>query len=217
VQRTFSDVLADQPSDATTTDDREDPTASDDHDPESGAGRTPDSAQPRQELEPDPRQPGLLKRIVVYGVLPGLVMTLAVGAGVLKWRAETQSADQTAATESVRAATEATTAILSYGPDTVDRDLGAARSRLTGGFLDAYTSLTHDVVIPGAKEKKITATARVPAAASVTAGRDHAVVLVFVDQTTTVGADPPTDTSSCVRVTLDKRGDHWLISAFDPI
>jgi Mce-associated membrane protein len=49
------------------------------------------------------------------------------------------------------------------------------------------------------------------------ASADHAEVLVFVNQTITVGNDPPTDTVSSVRVTLDKIGGRWLISGFDPV
>jgi Mce-associated membrane protein len=73
------------------------------------------------------------------------------------------------------------------------------------------------VVIPGAKEKQIAAIASVPAAASVSVEPDEAVVLLFVNQTVTVGSDPPTDTASSVRVTLEKDGDRWLISKFDPV
>lgn len=73
------------------------------------------------------------------------------------------------------------------------------------------------MVIPGAKKDHISAIATVPAAASVSATPNHAVTLVFVDQTVTVGNDAPTDTASTVRVTLDKVGGHWLISGFDPI
>lgn len=119
--------------------------------------------------------------------------------------------------ESLRAATDGTAALLSYKPDTVDKDLGAARDRLTGEFKDSYTSLTHDVMIPGSKQKHISAVANVPAAASMSASADHAEVLVFVNQTITVGNDPPTDTASSVRVTLDKIGGRWLISAFEPV
>ncbi len=55
-------------------------------------------------------------------------------------------------------------------------------------------------------------------AASVSASeKNHAVVLVFVDQTTVVGNDAPTDTDSVVRVTLDRIGNRWLISGFEPI
>ena len=42
-------------------------------------------------------------------------------------------------------------------------------------------------------------------------------MLVFVNQTVIVGQDAPTDTASSVRVTLDKVGDSWLISKFDPV
>jgi Mce-associated membrane protein len=88
---------------------------------------------------------------------------------------------------------------------------------LTGTFKESYTQLTHDVVIPGAKQRHISAVATVPAAASVSANAIHAVVLVFVNQTVNVGTDPPSGTASAVRVTLDKVGDRWLISGFDPI
>jgi Mce-associated membrane protein len=40
---------------------------------------------------------------------------------------------------------------------------------------------------------------------------------VYVDQTVTVGNDAPTDTASTVRVTMEKVGNRWLISSFDPI
>jgi Mce-associated membrane protein len=118
---------------------------------------------------------------------------------------------------SVQAAKDSTVALLSYKPDTVEQQLTAARDRLTGQFRDSYTSLTHDVVIPGAKQKQISAVATVPAAASVSAKPNHAVVLVFVNQTVIVGRDAPTDTASAVRVTMDKIGDRWLISQFDPV
>ena len=84
-------------------------------------------------------------------------------------------------------------------------------------FRDSYTSLTNDVVIPGAKQKQISAVATVPAVASVSADPRHAVVLVFVNQTVIVGQDAPTDTASSVRVTMDKAGGRWLISKFDPV
>jgi Mce-associated membrane protein len=109
--------------------------------------------------------------------------------------------------------------MLSYKPDSVEQQLNDARNLLSGDFRDQYTSLINDVVIPGAKEKQISAVASVPerGAASVSADPDHAVVLLFVNQTVVVGQDAPTDTASSVRVTLDKVGDRWLISKFDPV
>ncbi|OAN41539.1 hypothetical protein [Mycolicibacterium iranicum] len=165
-------------------------------------------------------------RVVAFVVLPALALVLAAGAGYLKWlddtnRAGTMSAEPTGhlslAETTVQAAREGTIALLSYTPDKVEEQLGAARDLLTGEFQESYTSLTNDVVIPGAKEKQISAIATVPAAASVSLSGDEAVVLLFVNQTVTVGQDAPTDTASSVRVTLEKVDDRWLISQFDPV
>jgi Mce-associated membrane protein len=156
-------------------------------------------------------------RVLIYGMLPGLALLLAMAAGYLKWQDSSIRDSERARIESVQAATEGTIALLSYRPDTVERDLGAARARMTGTFLDSYTKLTQDVVIPGAKQKQVSAVATVPAAASVSANGSHAVVLVFVNQTVIVGNDAPTNTASSVRVTLNRVGGRWLISGFDPV
>jgi Mce-associated membrane protein len=156
-------------------------------------------------------------QVLAIKVLPAIALLLAIAAGFFKWTGETTLQCESARVAAVRAATESTIAMLSYKADSVDRDLDNARDRLTGAFKDAYTSLIHDVVIPGAKQKQISAVAKVPAAGAVSATPDHAVVLLFVDQTVNVGNDPPTDTASAVRITLDRRGGRWLISQFDPI
>ena len=156
-------------------------------------------------------------RMLAYGALPALALVLAMGVGYAKWMESSARESRLAATESVRVATDDMVALLSYKPDTVDRDLGAARDRLTGDFKNSYTGLIHDLVIPGSKQKQITALANVPAAASVSASPNHAVVLVFVNQTVTVGNDPPANTASSVQVTLDKIGGRWLISQFEPV
>ncbi|MFM8598783.1 MAG: hypothetical protein ACKOB8_07210 [Mycobacterium sp.] len=150
-------------------------------------------------------------------MLPVLVVVLGGAASYLQWDLSARHGAQTAADESVAAARDAAVAILSYRADSVEQDLTAARSRLTGDFLEAYNQLVSTVVIPGAKQKKISAAAKVPAAASVSADRSRAVALLFIDQTITVAADAPTTTASSVRVTLEKAGDRWLVSGFDPV
>lgn len=146
-----------------------------------------------------------------------LAMMLAAVAGYFKWQDDSARVAHTAAADSVRVATEDTIALLSYRPDSVDAELKAAADRLTGAFRDQYSRLVDTVVAPGAKQKHISAVATVPAAASVSATENHAVVLVFVNQTTSMGNDAPTGSTSSVRVTLDKVHDRWLISQFDPV
>jgi Mce-associated membrane protein len=180
--------------------------------PTETADEASESAEPEK-----PKRRIQWARVFAFGVLPAVALILALGAGYLKWMDNSVRDSENARDASVQAAKDSTTALLSYKPDTVEQQLNAARDLLTGEFRDSYTSLTNDVVIPGAKQKQIAAVATVPAAASVSAKPHHAVVLVFVNQTVIVGQDAPTDTASSVRVTLDKVGDRWLISKFDPV
>ena len=156
-------------------------------------------------------------RTLAFVALPALVVLFGAGAGLLQWRDVSNRKIDTARTESMAAARSATEAILSYKADSVEQDLGSARDRLTGSFLASFTDLVNKVVIPGAREKKISAAAKVAAAASVSAAAEHAVTLVFVNQTVVIGGGAPSGTASSVRVTLDKVGDRWLVSGFDPV
>ncbi|RAU92797.1 hypothetical protein DQP58_17790 [Mycobacterium colombiense] len=199
-----------------TVDEELDPATEDAH-------REPEATEPEESsTEAHPKAERTRRRIgwtrlFAYGILPGLALVLALGAGYLKWSAGAADDLALARTESVQAAREDAIALLSYHADTVDKDLAAARERLTGEFKDAYGELTRQVVVPGAKEKHISSVAKVNAAASVSASETHAVALVYVDQTVTIGAGAPTDTQPVVRMTLDKVNGRWLVSRFDPV
>jgi Mce-associated membrane protein len=181
-----------------------------------------ESAEPDDDTAAAPSEPKSVKRlntkrILAFGLLPGLALILAGGAGYLKWQGDSVRDSGPAGAQALQAATESTIALLSYHPDTADKELTAARDRLTAPFRDDYTKLITDVVIPGAKQKQISAIATVPAAASMSASQNHAVVLLFVDQSIVVGTQAPSSTASTVRVTLEKDGDRWLISQFEPV
>ncbi|BBU21631.1 hypothetical protein AWC32_01575 [Mycobacterium xenopi] len=156
-------------------------------------------------------------RVLVYGLLPSLALLLAIAAALLKWHDSSDRNIDLARAESVQTAKDSATALLSFTPDTIDQQVHIARDRLTGGFRDAYMQVTREVLIPNAKEKGVTASATVLAAASVSATQNHALVLVFVDQTVTIGTSRPNNATSSVRVTLDKIGERWLVSGFDPV
>ena len=187
---------------------------------ETDAAEEVDAATPgkHERTEPKLRQRHTdWSRVVAFALLPALAFLLALGAAFLKFQDSAVRDGNIAREQSVEFAKQSTIALLSYKPDTVEQQLNDAKGRLTGEFRDQYTSLINDVVIPGAKEKKISAVAEVPEAASVSADPGRAVALVFVNQTVTVGDGAPTATASSVRITLDKVGDRWLISQFDPV
>jgi len=156
-------------------------------------------------------------RLFIWVVLPGVAIR-PLGAGAfLKWQDTTLYGSEILGDQALPVARQRTVALLSYRPDTVDRDLTAARGLVTGNFRDSYTKLTDDVVIPGAKQQRISAVAQVPAAATVSANANHAVVIVFINLTTVIGDGTPIDTASTVRVRLDKVGNKWMFSDFEPI
>jgi Mce-associated membrane protein len=156
------------------------------------------------------------RRVFTHRVFPVVALVLTLCAAYGKYTVGARADIDEARSQAMKAATEGASAILSYTPDTVEAKLTGARDRLTGDFRGSYESLTNDVVIPGAKQRLISATATVPAAASVSTSATHAVVLVFVNQTVSIGADAPSETASAVQVVLDKVGSRWLISGFEP-
>lgn len=154
-------------------------------------------------------------RVIAYRVLPALAVVLAAAAGGL-WYLTARHSNEAEQAAVIKVARDGTVALLSYEPDTVRQQLTDARKLLTTPFLDEYTTLTKSV-IPGAEQRHISAATSVPAAAAVSVDENHAVVLVFVNQTVRVGDQPPTSTPTSARVTLERLGGQWLIANFEPV
>jgi Mce-associated membrane protein len=115
-------------------------------------------------------------------------------------------------------ASDGTTALLSYSADTLDQDFAAAKEHLAGEFLSYYVQFTQQKVGPAARERSMKTTARVTGAAVSELHPDSAVVLVFVDQTTTTKDSPqPALVISNVRVTMTLINGKWLITKFTPL
>jgi Mce-associated membrane protein len=152
-----------------------------------------------------------------------LVLGLLAAGGLAGWlyfaqfRPDTQT-DNAVAQSAVNAARDGTVALLSYKPDTLNQDFAAAKSHLTGDFLNYYDQFTKEVVTPAAQTKGVTTTAQVAGAAVSELNPDKAVVLVFINQATTSKERPdPAMASSSAKVSLAKVHGDWLITKFDPL
>ena len=148
-----------------------------------------------------------------------LVASIAAAGGVYWWiyRPDrlTNAASQQRVTDAAR---EGTVALLSYAPETLDKDLATAKSHLTGEFLKYYSDFTDKIVAPAAKQKGVKTEATVARAAVSEMQPDHAVVLVFVNQVTTSKDRPdPALATSSVLVTMVNQDGRWLISEFNPV
>ncbi|OBF50043.1 hypothetical protein A5756_22830 [Mycobacterium sp. 852002-53434_SCH5985345] len=152
-----------------------------------------------------------------------LISLLLLSGGVATWlyfkqyRPDKQT-DPGVASAVVGAASDGTVALLSYSPDTLDKDFAAAKSHLSGDFLSYYNQFTDQIVAPAAKQKALKTSARVIGAAVSELHPDSAVVLVLVDQSTTSKDNPdPAMASSSVLVSLTRVHGQWLITKFDPV
>ncbi len=154
--------------------------------------------------------PAVLVLLIV--VCTGLAASLYV-----KQYRPSQQTDPGVAATVVRSASDGTVALLSYAPESLDQDFATARSHLSGEFLSYYNDLTQRIIAPAAKQKSLKTTAHVVAVALSELRPDSAVVLVYVDQTTTSNDSPdPTKSTSSALVRMARINGNWLIVKFDP-
>jgi Mce-associated membrane protein len=155
-------------------------------------------------------------RPILLAALVLAAVGLAAGVFFFLYRPDRQI-DDAAAQRAIRAASDGAVASLSYSTDSMDRDFANAKSHLTGEFLAYYDKFTKQIVTPAVRGKHIAQTATVVRAAVSELHPDSAVVLVFLNETTTSkDKSQPLTTPSSVRITLRKVNGSWLISKLDP-
>jgi Mce-associated membrane protein len=188
------------------------------------AGVEIDKATSKVDEPASAAQRGISRWLRNVKIVPVLLVLLTVtSAGLASWLyfyqyRPDQQTGPSVAQAALGAASDGTVALLSYSPESLDRDFATARSHLAGDFLSYYDQFTQQIVAPAAKQKSLKTTAHVMRAAVAQLHRDSAVVLVFVDQSTTSKDKPdPSMAASSVLVTLAKVNGKWLITKFDPV
>lgn len=166
-------------------------------------------------------RPRMLRNVKVVPVI--LVLLLLISGGVATWLyfkryQPNQQTDPSVARAVVNAASDGTVALLSYSPESLDKDFAAAKSHLSGDFLSYYNQFTEQIVAPAAKQKSLKTTAQVVGAAVSELHPNSAVVLVFIDQSTTSKDRPdPSMAASSVLVSMTRVNGNWLITKFEPV
>lgn len=157
-------------------------------------------------------------RLTLFAAAAVLISALLAGSVYWFVFRPDQLTDQAARQELLDAAKSGTEALLTYSPETVDKDLAEAKSHLTGDFLTDYSKKADETVVPAAKQAGVKTEASVTRAAVADMRPDSAQVLVFVNQVSTSRQRPtPALSTSSVVLTLVKRDGHWLISEFKPV
>ena len=118
------------------------------------------------EAEQTAAAPGRRLRWSVVVPVALLVASLVAFVSVYWFLFRTDQLTNAAAQQqAVAAAREGTEAVLSYSSENLDQSLAAAKSHLTGDFLDHYSKFTDDVVRPAVTEKGVKTEANVARAA----------------------------------------------------
>jgi Mce-associated membrane protein len=176
---------------------------------------------PERKMRPRRARHRILRNVPLVPLI--LVLLLLMSASAAAWMyfaryQPNQRTDPAVARAVVSAATDGTVALLSYSPESLDKDFATAKSHLSGDFLSYYTQFTDQIVAPAAKEKSLKTSAHVMGAGVQELHPDSAVVLVYVDQSTTSKDRPdPTLAASTVLVSMNRINGSWLITKFDPI
>ncbi|MFD5227069.1 hypothetical protein ACFWJ5_00720 [Streptomyces qaidamensis] len=191
-------------------------------DPPEPSAESFEEAGPQERSEPGPGGRGrLLTSVLAVLLVVGLVALAALG-----WHYREGRLTETARSEALAAAREAAPVVLSYDYRHLDKDFSKARAHLTGDFRDEYGKTTKTVVAPTAEKYRGVVKARVaapgsggaPAASVVSASPDKVVVLLFVNQVTesTQVSGSRLDQNR-VRMTMDRTGEGWKVSAVDAL
>ncbi|MFD6170537.1 hypothetical protein [Streptomyces coeruleorubidus] len=186
---------------------------------------SPESFEEDAPQEPNEPGPGGRRRpftlLLAVLLVAGLVALAALG-----WQYRDDRLTETARTEALAAARKAAPVVLSYDYRRLDKDFSTARAHLTGDFRDEYGKTTKTVVAPTAEKYHGVVKATVaapgsggtPAASVVSASPEKVVVLLFVNQVTesTQVSGARVDQNR-VRMTMDRTGDGWKVSAVDAL
>ena len=151
----------------------------------SGSTRGNPEAQPR-------RGPWRVILLVV-----AVVLALVAGVLYLAVHLPDRRIDDRARADAAAAAADGAAALLTYTPETAAADLAAAGQRLTGEYKDYYGRIAESVLVPAAREQKISTHASVTGTGLSSFDADSAVALVFLAQTS-MSADRPEPVTASV-------------------
>ncbi|ORV93496.1 mammalian cell entry protein [Mycobacterium interjectum] len=145
------------------------------------------------------------------------IIGLAAAAGWFYWdRVETR-AEQSARALLPQLAAKEIPEVFAYDYQTVERSLAEAYPLLTPAYRQEFQKSANAQIIPEAKKREVVVQANVVGVGVMTAKRDSASVMVYLNRTVTDKSRQPLYDGSRLRVDFKKIGDKWLIAYITPI
>ena len=107
--------------------------------------------------------------------------------------------------------------VFAYDYQTVERSLAAAYPLLTPEYRQEFQRSANAQIIPEAKKREVVVQANVVGVGVITAKRDSASVMVYMNRTVTDKSRQPLYDGSRLRVDFKRINGEWLIAYITPI
>jgi len=154
---------------------------------------------------------------VAGSVLVAAFVGLSAVGGWMYWkRVETRGAESARAVLPQLAAKEIPQ-VFAYDYQTVERSLTATYPFLTPEYRAEFQKSVNAQIIPEAKKREVVIQANVVGVGMISAKRESASVMVYMNRTVTDKSRQPLYDGSRLRVDFKKVGDQWLIAYITPI
>lgn len=159
-----------------------------------------------------PRLVGLVAVLVAIAFVG-----LAGAAGWLYWNRVELRAEQSTRSELAPLAARQIPAVFGYDYQTVERSLTDAESMLTPDYRREFERRAYTDIIPHVRERQVVSQANVVGVGVLTARRNSASVMVYLNRTITDKSRQSVYDGSRLRVDYQKADGKWLINYITPI
>jgi Mce-associated membrane protein len=154
---------------------------------------------------------------VVGWLLVAVFVGLSAAAGWFYWDRVQTRAEESARTVLPQLAAKEIPEVFAYDYQTVERSLTEAYPLLTPDYRHEFQKSANAQIIPEAKKREVVVQANVVGVGILSAKRDSASVMVYMNRTVTDKSRQPVYDGSRLRVDFQKIGDKWLIAYITPI
>lgn len=150
--------------------------------------------------------------LVVAGIIG-----LSAAAGWFYWDRVQTRGEESARAVLPRLVVTEIPEVFAYDYQTVERSLAEAYPLLTPDYRQEFQKSANAQIIPEAKKREVVVQANVVGAGVMSATRNSASVMVYLNRTVTDKSRQPVYDGSRLRVDFKKIGDKWLIAYITPI
>jgi Mce-associated membrane protein len=154
---------------------------------------------------------------VAGSLLVAATIGLSAAAGWVYWQRVQTRGEAAARSVLPGLAAKEIPEVFAYDYQTVERSLSAAYPLLTPAYRQEFQKSANAQIIPEAKKREVVVQANVVGVGVMSAKRDSASVMVYMNRTVTDKSRQPLYDGSRLRVDFAKVGKQWLISYITPI